>query len=65
MTRTQHVSVALLTLSSFAFAQPPAPGAAGPGGPGGPGRGAVTPVVIGPPAPVPPRSRFRVRRRLN
>lgn len=56
MTRTQHVSVALLALGSFAFAQPAAPGGAaapGPGGPGGPGRGAFAPVVIGPPAPVP------------
>jgi lysophospholipase L1-like esterase len=58
MKRSQHVSVALLTLAGFAFAQPPAANgpAGGPpgGGPGGgPGRGAVAPVVIGPPAPVP------------
>jgi lysophospholipase L1-like esterase len=31
-----------------------APSAQGPGGPGGPGRGNFAPVVIGPPAPVPP-----------
>src|ERR1700751_2717931 len=54
MKRIPHVSVALLALASYALAQPapPAANAAGPGQ--GPGRGALAPVVIGPPAPVPP-----------
>lgn len=54
MTRPQHVSVALLTFAGLALAQPPAVPGGGSGGPGGgPGRGAPTPIVIGPPAPVP------------
>jgi lysophospholipase L1-like esterase len=52
MTRTFHVAVGLLALTGLVNAQG-VPG--GPGGPGGgPGRGAFPPVVIGPPAPVPP-----------
>src|SRR5260221_722314 len=55
MMRLRHFSVALLALTGYALAQPPAPAAAnGPGGGQGPGRGVLTPVVIGPSAPVPP-----------
>lgn len=53
MIRTLHVSLALLAFTGHALAQAPPP-AAGPGGPQGPGRGAFAPIVIGPPAPVPP-----------
>ena len=51
MKRPQFVSIALLALASYALAQP-APNPAGPAQ--GPGRGGFAPVVIGPPAPVPP-----------
>ena len=55
MKRTHYVPIALLALTSFAFAQsaPSAPNAVG-APPQGPGRAAFAPVVIGPPAPVPP-----------
>jgi lysophospholipase L1-like esterase len=56
----RQISIALFALASYALAQqaPAAnPAGAAQQGPGpaaqGPGRGAVTPVVIGPPAPVP------------
>jgi hypothetical protein len=52
MKRTQHISIALLALASYALAQPAPPNAGGP--PQGPGRGGGAPVVIGPAAPVPP-----------
>jgi lysophospholipase L1-like esterase len=45
--RIWQISVVLLTLAGLAVAQPPAGGQ-------GPGRGGFAPVVIGPPAPVPP-----------
>ncbi len=48
--RSWQFAVAFLTLTGLALAQPPA---GGPGGQG-PGRGNFAPVVIGPPAPVPP-----------
>jgi len=53
MIRTLHVSVALLVLTGHALAQAP-PAANAPGAAQGPPRGAVTPIVIGPSAPVPP-----------
>jgi lysophospholipase L1-like esterase len=54
MKRTQHVSIALLALASYARAQPPTPlNTLVPAQ--GPGRAAFAPVVIGPPAPVPPQ----------
>src|SRR5262249_34956406 len=46
--RLRYISGALLILAASALAQAPA------GGPQGPGRGNFPPVVIGPPAPVPP-----------
>ncbi len=53
MSRVHHASVVLLVTAGFALAQVPPAGNA----PGGPGRGgpprAFTPIVIGPPAPVP------------
>jgi lysophospholipase L1-like esterase len=51
MSRLHHAAVVFLTLSGLAFAQPPA-NAPTPGR--GPGRGGFVPIVIGPPAPVPP-----------
>jgi len=49
---TRYAVVLLVGLALPAFAQPPA---AAPGGPPqGPGRGGFVPIVIGPPAPVPP-----------
>lgn len=51
--RALQTSVALLALSIQAFAQAPTPAAAPP--PPGPGRANFPPVVIGPPAPVPPQ----------
>lgn len=55
MSRVLHVAVVLLAFTGRALAQgpPPAAGTA-PGTAPGPGRGAFTPLVIGPPAPVPP-----------
>jgi lysophospholipase L1-like esterase len=53
MTNQPTLSVLLCAFvlsASVASAQAPP----GPGGPGGPGRGNFAPVVIGPPAPVPP-----------
>jgi lysophospholipase L1-like esterase len=50
--RALHSSLALLALSFQAFAQTPAPAPAA--APQGPGRANFPPVVIGPPAPVPP-----------
>jgi lysophospholipase L1-like esterase len=47
--RALRLSVAFLALTGAAIAQVPAPAPAQ-----GPGRGALGPVVIGPPAPVPP-----------
>jgi len=48
-----RVCVVLLSVASLALAQQPAPGpASAPGGRGG--RGGFAPIVIGPPAPVPP-----------
>jgi lysophospholipase L1-like esterase len=49
MFRALSVSVAFLSFSGLVLAQAPPPAAAP-----GPGRGAVTPVVTGPSAPVPP-----------
>ena len=54
MIRALHVSVALLSVTSYALAQGGAPAANVPGAPQGPGRGGLAPVVIGPAAPVPP-----------
>ena len=51
MIRALHVSVAFLVLTGLALAQAP-PAANAPGAAQVPGRGA--PIVIGPPAPVPP-----------
>jgi lysophospholipase L1-like esterase len=54
MIRTRQLSMALLLFAGHAIAQVPPP-AANPPGPGrGPARAAFPPVVIGPPAPVPP-----------
>ena len=46
MSRVLHTTIVLLAFTGSALAQGPAPAA--------PGRGAFTPIVIGPPAPVPP-----------
>jgi len=52
MIRLRHASIVFLTITGLAFAQvPPANPTAGRGAPG---RGAFVPIVIGPPAPVPP-----------
>jgi lysophospholipase L1-like esterase len=53
MSRLLHVSIVFVALAGHTFAQVPAPTAA-PGAPQGPGRGGFPPIVIGPPAPVPP-----------
>jgi hypothetical protein len=53
MNRVQRASVVFLTLTGLAFAQVPPAGNAPAGAPA-PGRGGFAPVVIGPPAPVPP-----------
>jgi lysophospholipase L1-like esterase len=53
MTRTLHLSIALLVLTGHAFAQVAPPFANAPGTAQGPGRGPAAPVVIGPSAPVP------------
>ncbi len=53
MKPTRYISIALLALASYALAQP-APPAANAGPQQGPGRAPAAPVVIGPPAPVPP-----------
>ena len=58
MKRIRHVSLvflaALLALASYALAQSAPPAANAPGPAQGLGRGGFAPVVIGPPAPVPP-----------
>src|SRR5689334_9042510 len=53
MIRSLHTPILVLTMTVLGFAQqvPPANAPAGRGG--APGRGAFTPIVIGPPAPVP------------
>jgi len=51
MNRAIHISSVFLALTGCVFAQAPA---AAPGGAQGPGRAPLPPVVIGPPAPVPP-----------
>jgi lysophospholipase L1-like esterase len=53
MNRVHRASVVFLTLTGLAFAQVPPAGNA-PGGAPAPGRAGFAPVVIGPPAPVPP-----------
>ncbi len=52
----KRVFLVVITLAGLALAQPPQtpPAANPPAGRGGPGRGGFAPVVIGPPAPVPP-----------
>src|SRR5215472_5113697 len=54
MIRTLSVSVVVVAMTGHALAQVAAPPANAPGGGRGAGRGAFPPVVIGPPAPVPP-----------
>jgi len=55
MMRPRYFSAALLIVTCQAIGQvAPAPAGNGRGGAPGPGRGAFPPVVIGPPAPVPP-----------
>jgi lysophospholipase L1-like esterase len=49
MSRVLHIFVVFVAVTGCAFAQGAPPAAAQ-----GPGRGALVPVVIGPPAPVPP-----------
>jgi len=51
--RRIHTGVVFLAMAGLALAQAPAAGNA-PGGRGGAGRGGFVPIVIGPPAPVPP-----------
>jgi len=53
MRYAQNLSIALLAAAGLAFAQVPQPANAPTGAPG-PGRGGFVPIVIGPPAPVPP-----------
>ena len=53
MLRVFSASFIFLALAGSALAQPPAPTTAPAAAPG-PGRGAFVPIVIGPPAPVPP-----------
>src|SRR5512141_3040113 len=55
MSRVLQVVFVLLALTGLTLAQVPTPGPANvPGAPQGPGRGGFAPIVIGPPAPVPP-----------
>ena len=54
MLRAVPRSLALLALSGYVLAQGTPPAANAPGTPQGPGRGPFAPIVIGPPAPVPP-----------
>lgn len=54
MMRTRYFTAALLIVTGSAFAQVAPPAGSGRGGALGPGRGSFPPVVIGPPAPVPP-----------
>lgn len=54
MTRLFQIVVVSLAFTSRALAQNPSPVASAPAAAQGPGRGPLTPVVIGPPAPVPP-----------
>jgi hypothetical protein len=53
MSRVRYASVVLLTLTGLALAQAPPPASA-PAGGRAPGRANFAPIVIGPPAPVPP-----------
>ena len=53
MRRALNVTLVLSSFAGLAFSQGP-PAATAPGTAPGPGRGGFTPVVIGPPAPVPP-----------
>jgi lysophospholipase L1-like esterase len=52
MSRVFHIAVAFVALTGCAFAQ--VTSATPPAAAQGPGRGPIAPVVIGPPAPVPP-----------
>src|SRR5665213_464534 len=54
MLRCRRISVAFLVLAGQAMAQVASPVSNGPAMPRGPARAAFPPVVIGPPAPVPP-----------
>jgi lysophospholipase L1-like esterase len=55
MSRVFHVTLVLFAFAGFALAQgPPTSAATTTGNVQGPGRGGLTPVVIGPSAPVPP-----------
>jgi len=54
MSRVLHIAVVLLAFTGRALAQSPPPAASAPATAQGPGRGGLTPVVVGPPAPVPP-----------
>ena len=53
MNRVRHVCVVFLTVSGLVLAQAQPPANQPAAGRGGAGRGAFTPIVIGPPAPVP------------
>lgn len=53
MSRVRYACVVFLTVAGLALAQVPPAGNA-PAGGGAPGRGGFAPIVIGPPAPVPP-----------
>ncbi len=54
MSRVLHVTLVLSAFTGFALAQGPPAAANAPGTAQGPGRPGLTPVAIGPPAPVPP-----------
>src|SRR5580692_8579337 len=54
MKRTHHICIAFVGLASYALAQSAPAVANAPGPAQGPGRAGFAPVVIGPPAPVPP-----------
>jgi lysophospholipase L1-like esterase len=54
MIRVFHLAVVLLIVTGFALGQVAPPAANAPGAAPGPGRAGLAPVVIGPPAPVPP-----------
>jgi len=55
MSRVLHVAAVLLVLTGSTLAQAPAPASANaPGTTQGRGRGGFAPIVIGPPAPIPP-----------
>ena len=53
MSRLRYATIVVLTVTGLAFAQVPPP-ANPPAARAGAGRGGFAPVVIGPPAPVPP-----------